>query len=108
MTSTIWTFGGGGAAADTFRLPHPTDNRRVQTTQPRAHNVVAKFRESLESPLCSARPRLMEDLPPDFEMCHWLRMACPSIWGSWVLSTAQVEGRGPPSPQHQWVPAASS
>jgi len=70
MTSTTWTFGGGAAAAETFLFPHPLDNRRVKTTQPRTNSVVPKFRQSLEPLPLLARPTFVEDLTAGFEAYH--------------------------------------
>src|SRR5260370_2675661 len=73
MTSTIWTLGGGAAAADTFLLPHPPDDRRVKTTKPRRHSNVAKF-----------RPSFVEGPTRDLYACHRFRMASSSrLWSLW-------------------------
>src|ERR1700704_1335893 len=78
MTSTIWTFGGEAAAADTFLFPHPPNNRRVQAPQPKTHSVAAKVRELAGSLLSLVAPTSVKDLTPELEVCHWLGMPSPS------------------------------
>src|SRR2546427_11970836 len=78
MTSTIWTFGGGAAAAETFLFAQPPNNRRLKATEPRTHSVVARFRQSLEPLLLLARPTFVENLTASFEVCHCPHITCPS------------------------------
>ena len=92
MTSTIWTFGGGAAAADTFLLPHPPDDRRVKTTKPKPHSVVAKFRRSLEPLLLLAGPSFVKGLTRELDGCHRLRMASPSRLWTWYSSALMQTG----------------
>src|ERR1700682_4030990 len=92
MTSTIWTFGGGAAAADMSLLPHPPDDRRVKTTKPRPHSVVAKFRPSLEPLLLLARLLFVEGLTRDLDACHRFRMASPSRL--WILCSKRAQADG--------------
>src|SRR6476660_7350687 len=81
MTSIIWTFGGGEAAADTFLLPHPPDDRRTRTTNPEPHSVLARFRRSWEPLLLLAGPSFVKGLTRELDGCHRLRMASPSrLW----------------------------
>src|ERR1700688_1683460 len=100
MTSTIWTFGGGAAAADTFLFPHPTSNRSVQTNTPRTHGVTAKSRELVRSLPLLAPPTCIKELTLELETCHWLGMALLPL--GWILSTkgAQTDGGAPNQTPH--------
>jgi hypothetical protein len=70
VTSTIWTFGGGAAAADTFLFPHPADDRKSGKIKPRAPSDVTKFPQSLEPLVLFVRPTFVEEPNPDFEACN--------------------------------------
>src|SRR4029077_2791419 len=100
MTCTIWTGGGARAAADTFLLPHPLDERRVTTTKPRPQSVVAKFRPSLEPFLFLPQPTLLKDLTPELEASHWRRMASPCrLWNCLLCAPKRMDtDRTEPSP----------
>src|SRR6202140_5791303 len=100
MTSTIWTFGGGAAAADTFLFPHPLNNRRVQIPQPKTHSVAAKVQELAESLLSLVPPTCVKNLTPELEACHWLGMASPSRWWVFCSMRAQADGETPNQTPH--------
>src|SRR6267143_2950691 len=87
MTSTTWTFGGGGAAAETFLFPHPPNDRRLKNTQSRTHIFVAKLQQPTEPLLLLPQPASVEDVTAGFEMRNRSHIPPSRFWRSFYSQT---------------------
>src|SRR4029077_2244361 len=94
MTSTTWTFGGGGVAAETFLFPHPPD-RRLKTKQPRIHILVVRLRQPTVPSLLLPDLVAVADLTGAFEV-HSSHIIPSRFWRSFYSQTAGPSRIDPP------------
>src|SRR4029077_1279671 len=88
MTSTTWTFGGGGVAAETFLFPHPPD-KRLKTKQPRIHILVVRLGQPTVPSLLLPDLVAVADLTGAFEV-HSSHIIPSRFWRSFYSQTAAL------------------
>jgi hypothetical protein len=81
--------------SETFLFPHPPDDRRFKTTQPRTHILVARLRQPTVPSLSLPHPASVEDLTAGFEV-HSSHITPSRFWQSFYSQTTDHSRIGIP------------